>query len=120
MSRNKVGVERRFSKLKKQLHLEMCLLNRLATIMSPCFCVEKQGLTDSLRSMKGRREGPNHLSVCPAKEVLTDNVRRKELGEKRGDRMKDTSDRTNKEKRLQCGITLDLFQHHDFGPTKSV
>lgn len=75
MSPHKVGVERRCSKLKKQLHLEVCLLNRLVTIMSPCFCVEKQRLTDRLRSMKGRKESPSHLCVCPAKEVLTGNVR---------------------------------------------
>lgn len=96
MSRNKVGVERRCSKLKKQLHLEMCLLNRLVTIMSPCFCVEKQGLIDRLRSMKGRKESPTHLCVCPAKEVLTGNV-----SKKKEDRMKDTNDRTDEEKRLQ-------------------
>lgn len=79
----------------------MCLLNRLVTIMSPCFCVEKQGLTDRLRSMKEKKESPSHLCVCPAKELLTGNVRKKESRKKRGDRMKDTSDRTNKEKRLQ-------------------
>lgn len=77
MSENKVGVERRCSKLKKQLHLEMCLLNRLVTIMSPCLCVEKHGLTDRLRSMKGRKESPNQLYVGPVKEVLTGNVRKK-------------------------------------------
>lgn len=80
-----MGVERRCSKLKKQLHLEMCLLNRLVTIMSPCFCVEKQGLTDRLRSMKGRKKSPSHLCVCPAKEVLTAHVRgKKKAGEREG------------------------------------
>lgn len=100
MSKNKVGVKKRCSKLKKQLHLEMCLLNRLVTVMSPRFCVGKRGLTDGLRSMKGMKKSPNHLCVCPAKEVLTGTLRKKEIRKKRGNRMKDKSDRTNKEKRL--------------------
>lgn len=82
MSRNKVGVERRCSKLKKLLHSEMCLLNRLVPIMSPGLCVEKQGLSDRLRSMKGGKESPSHLHVGPVKEVLTGNVRKKEIRKK--------------------------------------
>lgn len=51
----------------------MCLLNRLVTIISLWFCLEKEGLTDRL----GGEKSESHL--CEVKEVLTGSMRRKEI-----------------------------------------
>lgn len=55
----------------------MCLLNRLVTIISLWFCLEKEGLTDRLT--KGGGRGKSESPLCQVKEVLMGSMRRKEI-----------------------------------------